>query len=369
MFSIQQKINFMKKALFLAEKGLFSASPNPRVGCVLVDQDGLIIGEGFHQKTGDNHAEINAIENAKNRFADYAEKLKTATAFVTLEPCAHYGKTPPCALKLIDSGIKKVVIASTDPNPLVKGKGIELLKNAGVEVETGILQKEADWLNRAFFYRITNNRPYVTVKIASSLDGKIALKNGKSKWISNELARIDGHKFRLMSDAIIAGTGSVINDNARLSARFTTALIANQPIKVIIDSKLQTPIDAAVFADKTKVLIASSKDCDKNYPKNAQVINFKGKNNKVDLNKLLDYLGELSINHVLVEAGAGLASAFIKNNLSNEILLYIAPILLGDQAKSWFYADFTELTSAPNFKLIDSKAISDNWRFIWQKDS
>ena len=247
MTTAAQDIPWMQAALELARQGIFSTAPNPRVGCVIV-KGGEAIGKGFHVRSGEPHAEAHALREA-------GAAARGATAYVSLEPCAHQGRTPPCADALIAAGIARVVVACRDPNPLVAGQGIARLQAAGIDVTEGVCEEEAQALNSGFFRRITTGRPFVTVKLAASLDGKTALANGESQWITSEAARADVHYHRLAADAIIAGTGSIIRDNARLTARYPTELPSQAPLRVIIDSRLRTPRDAAVFDDPSPILI------------------------------------------------------------------------------------------------------------------
>ncbi|MBV7435220.1 bifunctional diaminohydroxyphosphoribosylaminopyrimidine deaminase/5-amino-6-(5-phosphoribosylamino)uracil reductase RibD [Cardiobacteriaceae bacterium TAE3-ERU3] len=352
-------LTYMQRTLELAKRGQFSAAPNPAVGCVIV-RNGQIVGEGFHERTGEPHAEVHALRQA-------GVQARGATAYVTLEPCAHYGRTPPCAQALIDAGIAHVVIATQDPNPLVAGKGIALLEAAGITTQCGILEKEAHDLNRAFFYRITHQRPYVRLKMAATMDGKTALPSGESQWITGEAARHDAHYWRLRSDAIIAGCGSIIDDNARLSARYPTKLTANPPLKVIIDSQLRTPSTAAALSDGLPTLIATTTTApERHYPAHVELLRLPASDaGKVPLTTLLDELGARQINSVWVEAGAGLAGAFYTAALYQEIILYLAPFFLGDGARGLLNAaPPAVLSDKIAHRISDSRALGDDWRFI-----
>ncbi|MDO5091631.1 MAG: bifunctional diaminohydroxyphosphoribosylaminopyrimidine deaminase/5-amino-6-(5-phosphoribosylamino)uracil reductase RibD [Cardiobacteriaceae bacterium] len=351
----------MQRALALAERGLFSAAPNPRVGCVIV-RDGRIVGEGFHERAGEPHAEIHALRMA-------GDAARGATAYVTLEPCAHFGRTPPCADALIAAGIADVHVACTDPNPQVAGQGIARLEAAGITVHRGLCEAEALHLNRAFFHRMRTGRPLVTLKLAASLDGRTALANGESQWITGDAARADVHMQRLAADAIIAGSGSIIYDNARLTARHNTDLAANPPLRVIIDSALRTPIDAAVFADPSPVWLATPQaHSDKPYPAHARLLPLAEKAGKVDLAALLDALGAAHINHAFVEAGAGLAGAFLDAGLADEVLLYLAPTFLGADARPLArIAPLACLADRKRFTIRDSRAVGDDWQFVLGK--
>lgn len=349
---------WIRHALTLAERGRFSASPNPCVGCVIV-KDGKLIGEGFHERAGEPHAEVHALRMA-------GEQAAGATAYVTLEPCAHYGRTPPCANALVDAKVTRVVIACTDPNPLVAGKGIAILNAAGISTTVGVMENEALKLNRAFFHKITTGRPYVTLKLAASIDGRTALANGESQWITGEAARLDVQYQRLAADAIMAGTGSVITDNARLTARYPTEQAANQPLRIIIDSLCRTPLTAAVFQEQSPVLLATTNTTPPPYPEHVEVLRFPTTvNGKVPLATLINTLSERSINHLFIEAGANLAGAVLDAELADEILLYLAPTILGSDAQP--LANITPLACLSDkisYRITDSRAIGDDWRFI-----
>ncbi|MBP3194452.1 MAG: bifunctional diaminohydroxyphosphoribosylaminopyrimidine deaminase/5-amino-6-(5-phosphoribosylamino)uracil reductase RibD [Cardiobacteriaceae bacterium] len=359
-FSEEEKY-FARLALNLAKQGIFSTDPNPKVGCVLV-RDGKIIGAGFHARAGEAHAEINALKMAKDAHG--------ATAFVTLEPCAHHGRTPPCADALIKAGITKVVACTQDPNPKVEGGGFAKLKAAGITVKSGIFQEEAWELNRAFFQRIATNKPRVIVKIAASLDGRTALANGESKWITGEIAREEVQRERLMSDCVLAGSSSVIFDNARLNARYQTALPQKQPLRVIIDSQLRSPPDAAVFSINSPLLLATSKENavspSKKYPDFVKILGIDtNPQGKIKLDFLIQELGKLEINRIFVEAGANLTSALIKDNLVDELHLYLAPILLGHTSRPLFLLDeINTLNEKISFSVAKIDKFGEDLRLI-----
>ncbi|SUO97159.1 bifunctional diaminohydroxyphosphoribosylaminopyrimidine deaminase/5-amino-6-(5-phosphoribosylamino)uracil reductase RibD [Suttonella ornithocola] len=350
-------IYWMRHALDLAARGQFSTAPNPRVGCVIVKDNHFISG-GYHAKAGEAHAEIHALTIAGNN-------AHGATIYVTLEPCAHYGKTPPCVDALIAAQPARVVIAISDPNPLVAGKGIAKLKTAGIDVTLGVLEKEAYALNRTFFYRIKTHKPWVTLKLAASMDGKTALANGESQWITSEAARKDVHYHRLQADAILAGTGSILIDNARLSARYPTVLPRTNPLRVIIDSQLKTPTNAAIFSELGPVLIVTTQTKNfPSYPKQAEIIPFKpNAQGKVPLSELITYLGERGINHIYVEAGAALGGALINEKLINEIILYLAPTFLGAKARPLLQIPpLTCLSDKIQYRITDSLVIENDCR-------
>lgn len=335
---------FMSRAINLAKSGRFSTSPNPNVGCVVV-KDNQIIGEGWHQKAGSGHAEVNALANLT------PEQTTDATAYVTLEPCSHFGRTPPCANRLIDANIKRVVVAMLDPNPLVAGKGILLLMQAGVDVKLGLLEDDARAINRGFLSRMERKLPFVTVKMASSLDGKSALGNGQSKWITSAQARADVQTYRAASCAILSTAKTVIADNAKLNVRkeqlnFQYPLNdvvseIRQPIKIILDSRgeldprLQDKL--ALFDDNTPIVIVRN-DTD-SLPESQRTnvkyiqIPYDLTKGKFDIARLLDWCGINEINNLWVEAGATLAAYIIEQQLFDQLVVYIAPKIMGVNAQ------------------------------------
>jgi len=320
---------YMAKALQLARLGRFSTDPNPRVGCVLV-KDGLIIAEGFHVKAGQAHAEIVALNNTAN--------AQGATAYVTLEPCSHQGKTPPCCDALISAGVTRVVAAMQDPNPLVSGRGLEKLKAAGLEVLCGVLEADARLLNRGFIKRMTEQRPFVRSKLAMSLDGRTAMASGESKWISSPAARADVHQIRAESSAILTGINTVLADDPALTARIDEAV--EQPIRVVLDSKLNMPLTAqmAKLAGRSLILTCSSDEV-KRLALQAvgfEVYTLPAKNGELDLQAVLSFLAEQQINELLVEAGALLNGALLAEELVDEWVIYMAPCVLGDQGRGLF---------------------------------
>ena len=322
----------MTLALRLAEQGLYSTQPNPRVGCVIV-KNNQIIGQGAHLKAGEPHAEVYALREA-------GAEAKDADVYVTLEPCSHHGRTPPCVDALIAAGVKRVVVAMQDPNSLVAGNGIKRLQAHGIEVETGLLESEVLALNPGFISRMTHNMPYLRTKIATSLDGKTALNNGKSQWITGEAARLDVQRWRAQSCAIITGVGTVLTDNPRLNVRLDN--INRQPIRVIVDSKLQTPLNCkmldTITLQTSPVLIAYASDAHNQASglsaAGAELLHLPDVNGRVDLTALLSILAERGINEVLLEAGQGLNGAFLQASLIDEFIFYYAPKLMGADAKS-----------------------------------
>lgn len=321
----ENDIFYIKKALSLAKKGFGQTSPNPCVGAILV-KNNKIIGQGYHKKAGKNHAEIAALKNCK-------KNPKNATLYLNLEPCCHHGKTPPCTDEIIKAGIKKVIIAAIDPNPLVNGKGIKQLEKAGIKVETGILQKEAKNLNQPYIKYIKTGLPFVTLKIATSLDGKIATKNGESKWITCLKSRKYVHKLRSQNDAILTGINTILSDNPHLGVRHVKG---KDPIRIILDSKLRIPLNSKVLRDKN-VLLVTTNACNKQKLQKLKAKNHKIKifNKKIDLKKLLKYLGKEKITSVLIESGSEITGSFIDNKLVDKVYFFIAPkIIGGNKAKT-----------------------------------
>jgi len=313
----------MARALELARRGLWTADPNPRVGCVLAD-GARVVGEGWHERAGGPHAEVVALAAA-------GAAARGATAYVTLEPCCHQGRTPPCADALIAAGVARVVYAMRDPNPRVDGGGAARLAAAGIAVEGGLLEREAEELNPGFISRMTRARPWVTVKLAASLDGGTALPGGESRWITGEAARADVQRLRARSSAVLTGSGTVLADDPRLDVRLPGA--ARQPLRVVLDSRLRTPPAARILAPPGQALIL----CAQADPvraaalraAGAEVVTVTGAQGGVDLEAALALLASRGVNELLVECGAGLAGALFTAGLVDELLLYLAPTLLG----------------------------------------
>ncbi|MBP2072134.1 bifunctional diaminohydroxyphosphoribosylaminopyrimidine deaminase/5-amino-6-(5-phosphoribosylamino)uracil reductase RibD [Thermoanaerobacterium butyriciformans] len=315
---------YMKRALQLAKLGVGHTNPNPLVGAVIV-KNGKIIGEGYHEYYGGPHAEINALKNAK-------EDVKGAQLYVTLEPCCHYGKTPPCVDAIVKSGIKDVFIAMEDPNKLVSGKGIKHLKEAGLNVYTGLLKDEAEKLNEIFIKYITTKKPYVILKSAMTIDGKIATTTGDSKWITNEKSREHVHMMRGGVMAIMVGINTVIKDNPYLTTRIDGL---KNPLRVIVDSRGRIPLDANVVIDKSARTIVATTDMMPYKKVKAlkdscvDVIVLDKLNNEVDLKKLMDMLGEMGIDSVIIEGGGTLNYSALKEGIVDKVMFYIAPKIIG----------------------------------------
>lgn len=317
--------DYMELALKLAKTAKGKTNPNPMVGAVIV-KDGMIVGTGIHRKAGEAHAEVHAFQMA-------GEHAKGATLYVTLEPCSHYGKTPPCANLVKDSGVRRVVVATLDPNPLVSGKGVQIIREAGIEVEVGLLEKEAYKLNERFIHNMLTKRPFVTLKYAMTLDGKIATHTGHSKWISGEESRLSVHRLRNEVDAILVGIGTVLKDNPLLTTRLPDQQGKN-PIRVILDSRLQIPMDANVLNDEAKTIIATTTDANPKKiaeleKRNITFIYCSKDQNGICLEEMLEQLYKHGITDVLVEGGGEVNASFVRAGLVNKYVIYVAPKLLG----------------------------------------
>lgn len=329
MLESVQDIEWMTRALRQAARGLYTTTPNPRVGCVLV-KHGQVIGEGAHLRAGEPHAEVHALRAA-------GELAKGSTAYVTLEPCSHFGRTPPCADALVQAGVRRVVVAMQDPNPLVSGNGIARLQAQGIAVTLGVCEDQARALNPGFVQRMTTQRPYVRLKVAASLDGRTALANGESQWITSAEARQDVHHWRAQSCAIITGIASILKDDAALTVRAVAT--QRQPLRVIVDSQLRIPLSAKALQDGNALVAYAQGDAAK-----LEVLNVMGVrtlhapngHGQVDLGLLMQTLTALPCNEVMIEAGATLNGAFLQSGLVDELLMYYAPKLMGDQARGMF---------------------------------
>ena len=320
---------YMVRALRLAAQGMNTTTPNPRVGCVLV-KDGAVVGEGWHERAGEAHAEVHALRNA-------GDAARGATAYVTLEPCSHHGRTPPCADALVAAGVARVIAAMRDPNPQVAGEGLARLTQSGIEVECGLMEDDARNLNIGFVSRMTRGRPWVRLKVAASLDGKTALMNGVSQWITGTEARRHAHAWRARSCAIMTGSGTVVDDDPSLTVRDVPC--TRQPLRVVVDGDLKTPPTAKVLADHGALIYTSRSG---RLP-GAEMVTLPAEAGKVDLLGVMTDLGRRGINELMVEGGARLNGALIKADLVDELLIYQAPVLLGDIARGMF--DLPELES------------------------
>jgi diaminohydroxyphosphoribosylaminopyrimidine deaminase / 5-amino-6-(5-phosphoribosylamino)uracil reductase len=356
----------MQRALELAARGLTSTDPNPRVGCVIARGE-RIVGEGWHERAGEAHAEVAALRAAGPQAAG-------ASVYLTLEPCSHQGRTAPCTLALTAARVARVVYAIGDPNPLVNGRGAEALRAAGISVESGLLAQEARELNAGFFKRMQSGRPFVRVKLAMSLDGRTALADGSSQWLTGEAAREDVQLWRARSSAVLTGIGTILSDDARLNVRLPQlAREARQPLRVVLDTHLRTPQAARLFTEGGEVLILTAlAGLDETRAaalsaKGARVETLPTHGERLDLAAVLERLGELEANEVLVEAGATLAGELLRQGLADELLLYMAPKLLGAGARSLVdLPQLRELKDAPGFSLIEAQPVGSDLRLRWR---
>jgi diaminohydroxyphosphoribosylaminopyrimidine deaminase/5-amino-6-(5-phosphoribosylamino)uracil reductase len=335
---------FMRRALALAKKGAGAVSPNPLVGAVIV-KNGQIIGEGWHQRRGENHAEINAIQSA-------TESIEGSTFYVTLEPCSHYGRTPPCADALVAGHPARVVVGTADPNPLVSGRGMEILRQGGIETEMGILEDECVEINRFFFKYIRTGLPYVTLKFAQTLDGRIATATGDSRWISSPSSLRLAHRLRAIHDAILVGAGTIRADNPKLTCRLVKG---RDPLRIVMDSRLTLPIDSEIFSDGGKTLAictgcAPAKKRTLLRQRGVDVAEIAGTNrNQPALSALLRKLGQREITSLLVEGGAGIATAFLQENLVDQLLIIVAPKIVGSGINSIGNIGIEKMANALSF--------------------
>ncbi len=349
---------FMAHAMRLAGRGLYSTSPNPRVGCLIV-REGRVVGEGWHQRAGEAHAEVHALQAA-------GKAAHGATVYVTLEPCSHHGRTPPCADALIAAGVARVVAAVQDPNPQVAGRGLAMLAAAGIVAECGLLESEARELNLGFISRMSRGRPWVRMKLAASLDGKTALLNGASQWITGEPARQDGHRWRAQACALLSGIGTIRDDDPQLNVRGVDT--PRQPLKVVVDSRLEIPPAARVL-DGGNLLLATAAGAGEKVDVlrrlRAEIVSLPNSEGKVDLAALMIELGRRGINEVHVEGGFRLNGALLAAGLVDELLLYLAPCLVGDRARGMF--DLPELASLDDRRkltLRDMRMVGSDLRIL-----
>lgn len=345
---------YMKKCFELAKKGAGFVSPNPLVGCVVLDKNDNIISTGYHHKYGENHAERDALLKLKNNEA------KGGTLIVNLEPCSHYGKTPPCADLIIEKKIKKVVIAMRDVNPIVVGNGIKKLKNAGIEIIENVLEQDAKELNEIFIKNMTEHKTFVALKTATTLDGKIATKTGSSKWITSEKSRLQGKKLRKLYDAILTTSSTVLADNPEFNCK----------TKILLDRNLKCDFSMKFFKTGKIYVVTSSTNLPK-APKNIEFITCPEINNKLDLKYLLNKLFELKIMSVFIEAGGTLNGEFLKNDLIDKIYNFVAPKITGDNlSKSAFDGlDIKEINESKNFKIISIKTLTPDILITLKKDT
>jgi diaminohydroxyphosphoribosylaminopyrimidine deaminase/5-amino-6-(5-phosphoribosylamino)uracil reductase len=346
----------MQRACELALQGLNSTTPNPRVGCVLVDAEGNLIAEGFHRKAGEAHAEVDALRKA-------GEAARGCTAYVTLEPCNHQGRTGACSEALIAAGIAQLVYGMEDPNPLVSGKGLERLRAAGIQVRGPVLEAQVRALNPGFIQRMTTGRPWIRCKLAMSLDGRTAMASGESFWITGELARADVQQWRARSCAIVTGIASVLKDDPALTVRGAEfGDEPRQPLRVVVDSRLRTPPEARLLRMPGTTAIAT---CAFNRPQmGVEIWGMPSIAGAVDLNALLRKLAERDCNEVLVEAGPTLAGSFLRAGLIDELIIYAAPKLLGSSARPLFDLPLSFMAEAVQLEIDDVRRIGEDWRFL-----
>jgi len=328
----QKDTECMALALKLSKLGQGGVGANPMVGCVITNDD-KIIAKDFHHFYGEEHAEINAL----NQISHKAESCKL---YVTLEPCSHHGKTPPCIKAIIKAGIKKVFVATLDPNPIVSGSGVKLLRESGIEVQVGLLENDAIEINRGFIKRMKTGLPFVTSKIAMSLDGRVAMKSGESKWITSEASREDVQLLRSQNQAILTGSGTILNDNPMMTVR--NKKFDSSPLRVVIDSNNSiTDKSLNIFSSDSKTFIIN--------PSNSKIL----ENGKIDLKSALTTLGEMGINNVLLEAGSGLNGAMMKSNLIDEFIIYTAPVILGSDAQAMMNLPFKKMSEKISLNIIE----------------
>ena len=377
---------YMALAIQLAKKGLYTTSPNPRVGCILVKND-EIIGQGFHIFAGQGHAEVNALADANKR----GNLTKGATAYVTLEPCSHFGRTPPCAQALINAQVARVVGAMTDPNPQVAGNGFNMLRAAGIEVIDDCLAADATKLNPGFFKRmslaVANQRvlPYVRLKMATSLDGRSAMQSGESQWITGPEARAEVQKIRAQSCAIICGADSVLIDDPAMNVRIQAENSAQhgadhdhirQPLRIIMDSRHRVPATANIFSHPGKVIIVSSRKPERPISSDISDVSYwhtqsnilEDEKQQVELTRLLEDLANQGINEVLVETGARLAGAFIEQDLVDELILFTAPTLLGSEARPTFSLPFATMNQQIRWQWQDIRMVGNDLKLVLKSD-
>jgi diaminohydroxyphosphoribosylaminopyrimidine deaminase/5-amino-6-(5-phosphoribosylamino)uracil reductase len=362
---------YMARALKLAQKGLYTTAPNPRVGCVIV-RDEQVVGEGFHLRAGEPHAEVHALNAA-------GERAQGATAYVTLEPCSHVGRTGPCAQALTLANVSRVVVAMVDPNPCVSGSGIRLLEEAGIEVAVGLLESDARALNPGFIARMTTQRPFVRLKMAMSLDGRTAMGSGESQWITGPEARTQVQRLRARSSAILSGVESIIMDDSRLTLRAEQLQLANadevvrrQPLRVILDTHLRLPLAAACLSEPGRTLVITTPDHvaekrERLIQAGAEVhILPAGSDGRIDLALMLTWLAENEqVNELLVETGATLAGAMLDAALVDELQLFVAPTLLGGEARPLFaLPGLSRMADQRRLTIHDMRAVGRDWRII-----
>ena len=358
---------YMARALELARKGVYSTHPNPRVGCVIV-RDGQIVGEGWHVRAGEPHAEVHALRQA-------GEKAQGATAYVTLEPCSHHGRTPPCADALVNAGVARVVAAMQDPNPDVAGRGLLRLMSAGIAVQSGVLEGEARALNKGFLKRMEHGLPYVRVKLAMSLDGRTAMASGESQWITGPEARSAVQRLRAQASVVLTGADTVLADNARLTVRpdelglnaeLTALAVTRPPLRVLIDGRLRVPLDAPFFkAGNALVATCAAASARERYSDEGhELLALPSSGGHVDLRKLLVELASRGVNDVLVEAGPKLAGAFTRLGLVDEFQIFVAGKFMGSSARPLLDLPLAQMSESLELKIVEMRAVGNDWRVI-----
>lgn len=357
----------MARALELARKGVYSTHPNPRVGCVIV-AGGQVVGEGWHARAGEPHAEVHALRQA-------GAKARGATAYVTLEPCSHHGRTPPCAVALVQAGVARVVAAMQDPNPQVAGRGLARLQEAGIEVASGVLESEARALNVGFIKRMEQGLPYVRVKLAMSLDGRTAMASGESQWITGPAARAAVQRLRARASVVLTGADTVLADGARLTVRpdelglnaeLTALAMTRPPLRVLVDGRLRVPLSAPFYqAGKALVATCAAAGARQLFLDDGhELLAVSGSNGHVDLRKLLLELAARGANEVLVEAGPRLAGAFARQGLVDEYQLFVAAKFLGSSARPLLDWPLAKMAEAQELQIVEMRAVGDDWRII-----
>lgn len=348
---------WMAQAHRLAAKGLYTTDPNPRVGCILV-KSGEVIGEGFHQVAGGPHAEINALDQA-------GDAANGATAYVTLEPCSHFGKTPPCSEALIEAGVSRVVIALEDPNPEVSGDGIRKMQDAGIEVQSGLAPEETELLNPGFLLRMRSQRPFIRLKMAMSVDGRTAMSSGESKWITGADARMDVQRLRARSSAVLTGVGTILADDPSLNVRDVSGDV-KPPARIVLDPDAKTPPSAKLFSVDGDIIMAVAADASTpsewNDNKNIKVIALNRSSQGLDLHQLMERLAQLEINELHVETGATLAGELVRQQMVDEIVLYMAPILMGSDARPLFDLQIKRMDEKVSLKIKEIRMVGDDLR-------
>ncbi|NIR28683.1 MAG: bifunctional diaminohydroxyphosphoribosylaminopyrimidine deaminase/5-amino-6-(5-phosphoribosylamino)uracil reductase RibD [Gammaproteobacteria bacterium] len=351
---------YMARALQLARRGLYTTDPNPRVGCVVARGE-RIVGEAWHERTGEPHAEVNALRHAGGA-------ARGASVYVTLEPCCHQGRTGACTEALVAAGVSEVVAAMPDPNPQVGGRGLETLRRAGLRVRSGLMQAEAEALNPGFISRMRRGRPFVRVKLAASLDGRTALASGASRWITGAAARADVHRLRARSSAILTGIGTVLADDPSLTVRLEGSPAAHrQPLRVVADGRLELPLNAKMLGLPGRTLVAcAGADAGREADlagAGAEIVTLPGSEGRVELTALMRHLATEEVNELLVESGPTLSGALLRAGLVDELVLYLAPTLLGDGARGLFHLpEIERMDQQLGLDIVDWRALGPDWR-------